>query len=39
LLTVAEPAFATRVSWRAGREEKIAQTIFVPRTRRWHLSG
>jgi hypothetical protein len=39
LLTVAEPAFATRVSWRAGREEKIAQAIFVPRTRRWHLSG
>jgi hypothetical protein len=39
LLTVAEPAFATRVTWRAGREEKIASAMFVPRTRRWHLPG
>jgi hypothetical protein len=36
LLTVAEPAFTTRVTWRAGREEKIVPAIFVPRTRRWH---
>jgi hypothetical protein len=39
LLTVAEPAFSTRVTWRAGREEKIASAIFVPRTRHWHLPG
>jgi hypothetical protein len=39
LLTVAEPAFATRVTWRAGREEKIASALFVPRTRRWHIPG
>jgi hypothetical protein len=37
LLTVAEPAFATHVTWRAGREEKQVPAIFVPRTRRWHL--
>ena len=36
LLTVAEPAFATRVTWRTGREERTVPAIFVPRTRRWH---
>ena len=36
LLTVAEPAFATRVTWRAGREERFVPALFVPRTRRWH---
>jgi hypothetical protein len=39
LLTVAEPAFATRVTWRAGREEGTVPAIFVPRTRRWHARG
>jgi hypothetical protein len=39
LLTVAEPAFATHVTWRAGREERTAPAIFVPRTRRWHACG
>jgi hypothetical protein len=37
LLTVAEPAFAASVTWRAGREERIAGALFVPRTRRWCL--
>jgi hypothetical protein len=37
LLTVAEPAFVTRVSWQAGREERTAPALFVPRTRRWHV--
>jgi hypothetical protein len=36
LLTVAEPAFAAHVSWQAGREERTAPALFVPRTRRWH---
>jgi hypothetical protein len=36
LLTVREPAFATRVNWRAGREERTVGATFVPRTRRWH---
>ena len=36
LLTVAEPAFATRVTWKAGREERMTPAVFVPRTRRWH---
>lgn len=36
LLTVAEPAFATHVTWRAGRDEKSVPANFVPRTRRWH---
>jgi hypothetical protein len=35
-LTVAEPAFGTQVSWQAGREERTARALFVPRTRRWH---
>jgi hypothetical protein len=37
LLTVAEPAFEARVSWQAGREERTAAALFVPRTRRWHV--
>jgi hypothetical protein len=36
LLTVAEPGFLTKVSWRTGREERIVPALFVPRTRRWH---
>jgi hypothetical protein len=36
LLTVAEPGFSTKVSWRAGREERTVPALFVPRTRRWH---
>jgi hypothetical protein len=36
VLTVAEPAFAANVTWRAGRGETSAQGVFVPRTRRWH---
>jgi hypothetical protein len=36
LLTVAESAFEASVTWRAGREERIAHALFVPRTRRWH---
>jgi hypothetical protein len=36
LLTVAEPAFTTRVAWRTGREQRTVPAIFVPRTRRWH---
>jgi len=39
LLTVAEPAFAARASWQAGRNERTASALFVPRTRRWHLRG
>ena len=39
LLTVAEPAFATHVTWRAGREERMTPAVFVPRTRRWHTRG
>jgi hypothetical protein len=39
LLTVAEPAFSAKVSWRAGREERIVPSLFVPRTRRWHSRG
>jgi len=35
ILTVAEPAFRTNVTWRAGREECSAPAWFVPRTRRW----
>jgi len=37
LLTVAEPAFRTTVSWRAGRDEFSATALFVPRTRRWYV--
>src|ERR1700756_2673086 len=37
LLTVAEPAFRTTVSWRAGRDEFSATALFVPRTRRWQV--
>ena len=37
LLAVAEPAFRTRVSWRAGRDELSGTALFVPRTRRWHV--
>ena len=37
LLIVAEPAFGTRVSWQAGREERTASALFAPRTRRWHM--
>ena len=37
LLTVAEPAFRTTVSWRAGRDEFNAIALFVPRTRLWHV--
>jgi hypothetical protein len=36
LLTVAEPAFATCVIWRAGREDRTAPAIFAPRTRHWY---
>jgi hypothetical protein len=39
LLTVAEPAFGARVSWQAGRDERTASALFVPRTRRWYLRG
>jgi hypothetical protein len=39
LLTVAEPAFASRVTWQAGREERGVPALFVPRTRRWHVRG
>ena len=35
LLTLAEPAFATLVTWRSGREERFVPAVFVPRTRRW----
>jgi hypothetical protein len=37
VLIVAEPAFRTTVTWRAGREERCASACFVPRTRRWNL--
>jgi hypothetical protein len=39
LLTVAEPAFATLVTWQAGRQQGMTQAVFVPRTRRWHAHG
>ena len=39
LLTVAEPAFGAQVSWKAGRDERTAFALFVPRTRRWYLRG
>jgi hypothetical protein len=39
LLTVAEPGFSTKVSWRAGHEERIVPALFVPRTRRWIAAG
>jgi hypothetical protein len=39
MLTVAEPAFRTSVTWRAGREERCAPAFFVPRTRRWFKNG
>jgi hypothetical protein len=39
LLTVAEPGWSTRVSWRSGREERFVSAFFVPRTRRWHSRG
>jgi hypothetical protein len=36
LLTVAEPAFRTNVTWRTGREECSTPALFVPRIRRWY---
>jgi hypothetical protein len=36
VLMVAEPAFASTVSCRAGRAERSVRATFVPRTRRWH---
>lgn len=35
LLLLAEPAFATRVEWRAGHEHHSAGAVFLPRARRW----
>ena len=35
LLTVAEPAFRTNVTWRVSREVCTVAALFVPRTRRW----
>jgi hypothetical protein len=39
LLTVAEPAFRSNVTWRLGRQECTATSLFVPRTRRWIKEG